>query len=112
MVFPPPDKNSGLEKFIQSQGFILVDSGDAVFRYGPKHNNGTYMMPENIQKKHLIKKFITIQVLSRSDFMIGVFDPEWGLTLPRDIYILRDLKKNIPKTLRIFRGQNSNGRET
>ena len=112
VVFPPPNKNSELEIFIQSQGFVLVDSGGAFFRYGSKHENATYMMPENIQNKHLIKKFITIQILSRTDFMIGVFDPEWGLTLPRDIYILRDLKKNIPKTLKIFKGQAANGRET
>ena len=112
VVFPPPGKNSKLEQFIRLQGFQSAETGGAVFRYGSKGENGTYMMPEGVQKKHLIQKFIVVQILSQWDFMIGVFDPEWGLTLPKSTYVLDDLKKNIPKTLRIFRGENSSQRET
>ena len=112
VVFPPPEKNSELEQIIHLQGFQSIETGNAVFRYGSKGKNGTYMMPEDVQKEHLIQKFIIVQMLSQSDFMIGVFDPEWGLTLPQFTYLLKDLKKNIPKTLRIFRGDGSNRRET
>ncbi len=69
-------------------------------------------MPESIQKNHKIEKFIVIQMLSHTEFLVGIFDPEWGLTMPQVVYMLKDLKKNIPKTLKIFRGQSLNQRET
>ena len=35
--------------------------------------------------------------------MVGIFDPEWGLTLPSPIHKLDGIKENIPKTLNLFR---------
>jgi hypothetical protein len=38
--------------------------------------------------------------------LIGIYDPEWGLTLPSSSFDMKTLKKNIPKTLNAFRGDN------
>jgi hypothetical protein len=35
--------------------------------------------------------------------VVGIFDPEWGLTLPSPIHRLDEIKENIPKTLNLFR---------
>lgn len=104
LLFPSPS-NPDLAMYFNSLKFKSVESGKAVFRYGTKTQNGTYMMPEAVQKKHQIIKFIIIQILSAHEFMIGIYDPEWGLTLPSPRYTLEEIQKNIPKTLQIFRGE-------
>ena len=104
VVFPSPEKDSPLVKFIESLDFHFVEIGGAVFRNGSKRENGTFMMPESTQEKHNIQKFIIVQVLNQWSFLIGIFHPEHGLTLPQLKYTLKDLKKNFPKTLNIFRG--------
>jgi hypothetical protein len=38
--------------------------------------------------------------------LVGIYDPEWGLTLPSSSFGLETLKQNIPKTLNAFRGDN------
>ncbi|MDP6736306.1 MAG: hypothetical protein QF732_07375, partial [Nitrospinaceae bacterium] len=81
-------------------------SGKAVMRYGSKNENSTYMMPLEIQKKHSIEKFIVIQILGNQSMLIAIFDPEWGLTLPSTMFQMDALKRNIPKTLNLFRGAN------
>lgn len=75
-------------------------------RSGSKGENETFMMPLDVQKKHSIEKFMVIQVLAQFRMMIGIFDPEWGLTLPSSIFGFEEMKKNIPKTLDVFRGNN------
>ena len=47
-----------------------------------------------------------MQVLSRDSILIGIYDPEWGLTLPSTPHGMKSLKVNIPKTLNIFRGSS------
>jgi hypothetical protein len=64
------------------------------------------MMPLEVQKKHSIEKFIVIQVLDSMSMLVGIYDPEWGLTLPSAIVEMETIKQNIPKTLNIFRGPN------
>jgi hypothetical protein len=65
------------------------------------------MMPLEVQKKHSIEKFIVIQILGDNNSMLaGIYDPQWGLTLPSAIYQLEVLKNNIMKTLNVFRGNN------
>ena len=55
---------------------------------------------------HAMKKFIIVQVLPDHRLMVAIFDPEWGLTLPQKKFSLEEAKKNIPKTLDVFRGPN------
>jgi hypothetical protein len=107
VVFPKEKIFLELEDFIKSIVFEKVDSGKAVMRYGSKGENETFMMPREIQKKHSIEKFMVIQVMSPSRMLIGVFDPEWGLTLPSSVFDLEGMKANIPKTLDVFRGGHS-----
>ena len=38
--------------------------------------------------------------------LAGIYDPQWGLTLPSTIYQLETVKKNILRTLNVFRGNN------
>lgn len=104
LVFPKQTVYLALDQYIKSIGFLPVESGKAVMRAGTKGLNSTYMMPQEVQEKHQIKQFITIQVLSDHTMLIGVYDPEWGLTLPSDQFQLDDVKERIPRTLDIFRG--------
>ena len=106
VVFPKAQNFAELDEFIISNIFEQVESGKAVMRYGSKGENETFMMPLEIQKKHSIEKFMVIQVLTPTRLLIGVFDPEWGLTLPSSVFGLEEMKKNIPKTLDVFRGDN------
>ena len=64
------------------------------------------MMPLEVQKKNSIEKFVVIQVLTAREMLIGIYDPEWGLTLPSSSFDIKTLKQNIPKTLNAFRGDN------
>ena len=75
-------------------------------RSGTKGDNETYMMPLEVQKKYDIKKFIVLQILDDQKLLVGIYDPEWGLTLPTTVFGLEEVKTNIPKTLNIFRGTN------
>lgn len=106
VVFPKDILFARLNEFIESIGFDLVESGKAAMRFGSKGENSTYMMPLKIQKKHRIEKFIVLQVMpDQKKFMVGVYDPDWGLTLPNTLFLLEQVKKNIPKTLKAFRGK-------
>ena len=95
-----------LSDYIASIPFNAVESGKAVMRRGSKNENATLMMPFDVQKKHSIEKFIVIQVLGQDEMLAGIYDPEWGLTLPSARHGMVALKENIPKTLNIFRGSN------
>jgi hypothetical protein len=106
VVFPKAQLPEELDQYIQSLLLKPVESGEAVMRSGSKGENETFMMPLEVQKKHSIEKFMVIQVLTQFRMMIGVFDPEWGLTLPSSVFGFEDMKKNIPKTLDVFRGNN------
>lgn len=106
VVFPKKYIFKELSDYISSLLFLEVESGKAVMRRGSKNENETLMMPLEVQKKHSIEKFIVIQVLSPREMLVGIYDPEWGLTLPSATFDMEVLKQNIPKTLNTFRGNN------
>jgi hypothetical protein len=106
VVFPKKFIQKELSDYITSIAFSDVESGKAVMRRGSKNENETLMMPLEVQKKHSIKKFVVIQVLTQREMLVGIYDPEWGLTLPSSAFGLDTLKQNIPKTLNAFRGDN------
>jgi hypothetical protein len=106
VVFPKENIFKDLDNYLKSIPFKVVESGKAVMRHGSKEENATYMMPLEVQKKHSIEKFIVIQILGDNGMMAGIYDPQWGLTLPSTIYQLEAIKKNIAKTLNVFRGNN------
>ena len=103
LVFPKDQIFVELEEYIQEIGFNPVESGQAVMRFGPNNENQTYLMPESVQKKYSMDRFIVLQVLAHQNMVVGIFDPEWGLTLPSPIHRLDEIKENIPKTLNLFR---------
>lgn len=103
LVFPKDQIFVELEEYIQEIGFNPVESGQAVMRFGPNNENQTYLMPESVQKKYSMDRFIVLQVLAHQNIIVGIFDPEWGLTLPSPIHRLDEIKENIPKTLNLFR---------
>ena len=106
VVFPKKYIFKALNDYIASIPFNAVESGKAVMRRGSKNENATLMMPLEVQKQHSIEKFIVIQVLGQDEMLAGIYDPEWGLTLPSARHGMVALKENIPKTLNIFRGSN------
>ena len=112
VVFPKSRIFKGLDSYLTFLSFKTTNSGKAVMRYGSKNENSTYMMPLDIQKKYSIEKFIVIQIISEKNMLVGVYDPEWGLTLPSTIFQMDTIKKNIPKTLNVFRGSNNRQRQT
>ena len=103
LIFPKDQIFVELEEYVQEIGFNPVDSGQAVMRFGPNNENQTYLMPESVQKKYSMNRFIVLQVIAHQNILVGVFDPEWGLTLPSSIHRLDGIKENIPKTLNLFR---------
>jgi len=103
LVFPKDQIFVELEEYIQEIGFNPVDSGQAVMRFGPNNENQTYLMPESVQIKHSMNRFIVLQVIAHQNVLVGISDPEWGLTLPSAIFRLNGIKQNIPKTLNMFR---------
>ena len=105
LIFPKSQSFTELEMYIKQAGFSSVESGKAVMRFGLKNENQTFMMPQSVQKKYSIDRFIILQVLSNQNIVVGIFDPEWGLTLPSPIHKLDEIKNNIPKTLNLFRKQ-------
>ena len=106
VVFPKKHISKELKHHISSISFLEVESGKAVMRRGTKNENESLMMPLEVQKKHLIKKFIIIQVLNEHEMLVGIYDPQWGLTLPSSSFGLETFKANIDKTLNVFRGDN------
>jgi hypothetical protein len=106
VVFPKKHIYKELGEYISSISFEAVESGKAVMRRGSKNENETLMMPLEVQKKYSIEKFIVIQVLGKDEMLAGIYDPEWGLTLPSTRHGIEAIKKNIPKTLNVFRGSN------
>jgi hypothetical protein len=106
LIFPSESNTVELKEFIKSSGFNEVESGHAVMRSGSKNLNSTFMMPKEIQAKYDMERFITLQVLGNGGIMVGVFDPEWGLTLPTKIFEFEEVKKRVPETLKVFRKDN------
>ncbi len=106
VIFPKKLIYKELNDYLTSISFVTAESGKAVMRRGSKNENETLMMPLEVQKKHSIEKFIVIQVLGKDEMLVGIYDPEWGLTLPSARHALEAIKENIPKTLNIFRGNN------
>ncbi len=106
VVFPKKHISKELKHHISSISFLEVESGKAVMRRGTKNENESLMMPLEVQKKHLIKKFIIIQVLNEHEMLVGIYEPQWGLTLPSSSFGLETFKTNIDKTLNVFRGDN------
>lgn len=93
-----------LETFVTSLGFTPVEEGLAEMRFDEINRNGTFMMPESVQRKHGIEQFIILQILDdRLSIMVGIWEKEFGLTLPQKVYALEEVKENIPKTLDMFR---------
>ena len=103
LIFPKDRIFKELDDYIQEIGFNPIESGQAVMRFGLKNENQTLMMPESVQKKHSMDRFIILQVIANDNMVVGIFDPEWGLTLPGPIYKLDSVKVNISKTLDLFR---------
>lgn len=106
VIFPKKFIFKELSDKIASLSFKEAASGKAVMRRGSKNENETLMMPLEVQKKHSIEKFIVIQVLTQHEMLAGIYDPEWGLTLPSTAFNLETLVDNISKTLNVFRGSN------
>lgn len=106
VVFPKKYIQKELSDYIASIAFSEVESGKAVMRRGSKNQNESLMMPFEVQKKYSIEKFVVIQILSQREMLIGIYDPEWGLTLPSASFGMETLKQNIPRTLNAFRGDN------
>jgi uncharacterized membrane protein len=106
VVFPKESIFPELEEVVQSLGFKKAESGEAIMRSGNKKENFTYMMPKDVQKKHRLEKFIILQILNDGvGVMVGIYEQEFGLTLPTKVFIVQELKDNISKTLDIFRKQ-------
>ena len=103
LIFPEDRIFTELGEYIQEIGFNPVESGQAVMRFGLKNENQTLMMPESVQKKHSMDRFIILQIIANDNMVVGIFDPEWGLTLPGPIHRLDTVKDNISKTLNLFR---------
>jgi hypothetical protein len=111
LIFPKARIFKNLEEYVQQKGFNPVESGQAVMRFGLKNENQTFMMPKSVQEKYSMTRFIVIQVIANQNMVVGIYDPQFGLTLPGPIYGLDGIKQNIPKTLNLFR-KHLNKRET
>ena len=106
VIFPEERIFPELEKTVQSLAFKKVESGEAIMRSGSKKENFTYMMPREVQKKYHLEKFIILQVLTDGvGIMVGIYEQEFGLTLPTKVFVVDELKDNISKTLEVFRDQ-------
>lgn len=106
VIFPKESIFPELQQTIQTLGFKKIESGEAVMRSGSKKKNFTYMMPKEVQKKHRLEKFIILQILTDGvGIMVGIYEQEFGLTLPTKVFVVEELKDNISKTLDIFRKQ-------
>lgn len=103
LLFPKDNIFKELDDYIRSIRFDPVESGKAVMRSGSKGLNDTYMMPEAVQKKHSMDRFIVLQVIGERELLVGIFDPDWGLTLPSATFGLDEVRMKIPETLAVFR---------
>jgi len=103
LIFPEDQIFLELDEYIRQIKFAPVESGQAMMRFGPNNENQTYMMPESVQRKYSMNRFIILQVLAQQNILVGVFAPEWGLTLPSATFRLNEIMQNIPKTLNMFR---------
>ena len=111
LIFPKDRIIKDLDQYVQQKGFNPIESGKAVMRFGLKNENQTFMMPKSVQEKYSMTRFIILQVIANQNMVVGIYDPQFGLTLPGPIYNLDGIKKNIPKTLNQFR-KHLNKRET
>ena len=111
LIFPKDRIIKDLDQYVQQKGFNPIESGKAVMRFGLKNENQTFMMPKSVQEKYSMTRFIILQVIANQNMVVGIYDPQFGLTLPGPIYDLDGIKKNIPKTLNQFR-KHLNKRET
>ena len=111
LIFPKDRIIKDLDQYVQQKGFNPIESGKAVMRFGLKNENQTFMMPKSVQEKYSMTRFIVLQVIANQNMVVGIYDPQFGLTLPGPIYDLDGIKKNIPKTLNQFR-KHLNKRET
>ena len=111
LIFPKDRIIKDLDQYVQQKGFNPIESGKAVMRFGLKNENQTFMMPKSVQEKYSMTRFIVLQVIANQNMVVGIYDPQFGLTLPGPIYGLDGIKKNIPKTLNLFR-KHLNKRET
>jgi hypothetical protein len=111
LIFPKDRIFKELDEYVQQKGFNPVESGQAVMRFGLKNENQTFMMPKSVQEKYSMTRFIVLQVIANQNMVVGIYDPQFGLTLPGPIYQLEGIKKNIPRTLNLFR-KHLNKRET
>jgi len=107
VIFPKARIYPELEQLIQSIKFEPIESGDAVMRFGTDGENSTYMMPKDVQDKYAIKKFIIFQILDDKSLLVGIYDPDFGLTLLPRPYKLEEIRENIQETLKIFRRKGS-----
>lgn len=106
VIFPRESIFPKLGQTVQSLGFNKVASGEAVLRSGIKKENFTYMMPKEVQQQHQLEKFIILQILTDGvGIMVGIYEQEFGLTLPTKVFVVEELSDNISKTLEIFRRQ-------
>lgn len=111
LMFPKGVASAELEEFIHSLDFKLVESGKSAMRFGAKKENMTYMMPPEVQEKYNMNKFIILQILAQEKgILVGIFESRYGLTLPPKVFELEEVKKNIPKTLDLFRAQDGQQR--
>ena len=111
LIFPKDRIIKDLDQYVQQKCFNPIESGKAVMRFGLKNENQTFMMPKSVQEKYSMTRFIVLQVIANQNMVVGIYDPQFGLTLPGPIYDLDGIKKNIPKTLNQFR-KHLNKRET
>ena len=104
VVFPKKYLFEDLDQLIKTMGFQDTESGGAVWRFGSVNRNGTYMMPESVQKKHNIEMFVILQILEdQASIMVGIWEQEFGLTLPSSVFQMEEVRKKLPQTLDIFR---------
>ncbi len=111
LIFPKDRIFKELDEHVQQKGFTPIESGQAVMRFGLKNENQTFMMPKSVQEKYSMTRFIVLQVIANQNMVVGIYDPQFGLTLPGPIHNLDGIKQNIPKTLNLFR-KHLNKRET
>jgi hypothetical protein len=111
LIFPKDRIFKELDEYVLQNGFNPVQSGKAIMRFGLKNENQTFMMPKSVQEKYSMTRFIVLQVIANQSMVVGIYDPQFGLTLPGPIYNLDGIKNNIQKTLNLFR-KHLNKRET
>ena len=100
LIFPKEQIFTELDEYIQEVGFNPAESGQAVMRFGPNNENQTYLMPESVQKKYSMNRFIVLQVIAHQNILVGVFDPEWGTDASKLYPQIRWNKRKYPKNVK------------